>query len=48
MEEAATVDDAAERKKAAAATGLMWKAPAAMVNPVVLALYLCLLYVVVS
>jgi len=31
MEEAATVDEAAERKKAAAATGLMWKVPAAMV-----------------
>ncbi|PVH33930.1 hypothetical protein PAHAL_8G103200 [Panicum hallii] len=31
MEEAAAVDEAAERKKAAAATGLMWKAPAAMV-----------------
>ncbi|RLM58816.1 WAT1-related protein [Panicum miliaceum] len=31
MEEAAAVDEAAETKKAAAATGLMWKAPAAMV-----------------
>ncbi|CAO2148682.1 unnamed protein product [Urochloa humidicola] len=31
MEEPATVNSIAERRKAAAATGLMWKAPAAMV-----------------